>query len=397
MPAPQASSPQPVPDATPAPGLARRLAAAAIVFAGFALVALAYGLALQAKNPTESDFIGYWAGARQLAGHANPYGKPACLALEKAAGYAGFEPRVTPSPPIALFLLAPFGLLGAKAGLFAWTMTLLALLAFSLRRLGVALGQPRSLAPLAGFVFAPALTCVQAGQLGILFLVSITLFLGWVRRRPLLAGAALLPLALKPHLFLPFALALLGWIALRRAGRVLAGACAAALAGAAVTFALDPGVWQHYLAFVHASALEGRYTPTLSVGLPLLFHVHAEALRFLPTALACAWAVLYLRAHHARWRWEREGLVVLAVSLACSPYAWFTDETVLLPAVLAAFLSARRAAWAVAAVAALPLVELALGADIKSWTFVWTPLAWLACALIAAHTQNGREQMPTAA
>jgi len=402
MPAPQTPPSQPLPSTGKHGRLAVLLvplAAAGIVLAGFAVIAFFYAFALQAKNPTESDFIGYWAGAHQLVRHANPYDVPVCLALEHAQGYSDTEPRITPSPPIALALLWPVGLLEAKAGLFAWTMTMLAVLALSLRLLGLQFAPRGSLVPLAGFLFAPALACLEAGQLGILFLVSVTLFLAWNDKRPFLAGVALLPLTLKPHLFVAFALALLLWIAHRRAGRVLAGAAVASLISAAVTFALDPSVWQQYFAFLHHASLANRYTPTLSVGLPLLLGAPASVLRFVPTALVCLWAAWYFHSHRDRWRWDHEGLVVLAAAVATSPYSWVTDEAVLLPAVFAAVFRAPalgRAAWPVLALAAIPLAELGLIADIKSWAFVWTPLAWLACAVYAMPKQKGREPEPAA-
>jgi hypothetical protein len=392
---PQLSPPESVPRQT----LGRRIAAASIVLAGFSVIALFYAFALQSKNPTESDFIGYWAGGQQLAHHANSYDIPACLALERAAGYAGAEPRITPSPPIALFLLWPIGLLSAKAGLFVWTMTMLAILALSLRLLGMLFAPPSSLAPLAGFLFVPALTCLQAGQLGILFLVSIVLFLSWIEKRPFLAGAALLPLFLKPHLFAAFALTLLLWIVFRRAWLVLAGTTTAAAIGSALTLALDPRVWSHYFAFLHTASLANRYTPTLSVGLPLLLHSPANWLRFVPTILACIWAVYYFRSRRTTWRWDTEGLLLLAVAVAASPYAWITDEAVLLTAVFVAVFRAPRLgrpAWPILVVAAIALAELGLTADIKSWAYVWTPLAWLACALYTLPKKESREPEPAA-
>ena len=51
--------------------------------------------------------------------------------------------------------------------------------------------------------------CLQAGQISIVFLFGVVLFLLFYESRPWLAGAALVPCALKPHLFLPFAIVLL--------------------------------------------------------------------------------------------------------------------------------------------------------------------------------------------
>lgn len=363
------------------------------------MLSVLYAFNLEYQNPSLSDFIGYWAASQQLAHHADPYDIPACLALEHANGYTAGEPRVTPSPPIATFLLWPLGLLNARAALIAWTIAMAALLALALGLLGKALASQRPHLLFAGFLFAPALSVLQTGQLGILFLISVTLFLLWLQNRPLLAGAALLPLLLKPHLFVAFALALLLWIAFHRAWLVLAGAISAALLGSAFTLALDPLAWQHYFAFLRTASLAYRSTPTMSVGLPMLLHFPATWVRFIPTVLACIWAVYYVCARRTAWRWDREGLLVLAIAVAASPYAWFTDEAVLLPIVLAALLRAPnlgRPIWPVLALAAVPLAELGLTADIKSWAYVWTPLAWLACAIYTLPKKNSRESEPAA-
>ena len=97
---------------TPSPW--RMAGAIAIVATGFLVVAAAYGLSLQANNPTTSDFIGYWVAGQQLAHDANPYDTQAIFQLEKRVGYDGLEPRLTPSPPVAVILLLPLGYLSVN-------------------------------------------------------------------------------------------------------------------------------------------------------------------------------------------------------------------------------------------------------------------------------------------
>jgi uncharacterized membrane protein YfhO len=80
------------------------------------------------------------------------------------------------------------------------------------------------------------------------------------------------------------------------------------------------------------------------------------------------------------------GLLVLLVSVMCAPYAWLTDEAVLLPAVLVGVyraIEARRSLLPIAIFAAAALIELYANVRITSWYYTWTTPAWLGWYLYA--------------
>jgi len=373
----------------------RIAAACGIVMAGFLAIAGSYALSLQGINPTASDFIGYWVAGQQLVRHANPYDLQAVLQLEKSVGYDGAEPRLTPSPPVGLLLLLPLGKLSVKAGLFVWTMTQFAALALSLTVLWLLHGRPPTRLHLFGFVFAPAIACLQAGQLGVFLLLSVVLFLYFIRTNPFLAGAVLLPCMLKPHLFVLFFLALILWAGFNQAYRVLEGAASIAAASSALTLFFDPAIWTHYVAMTRSATLQDRYTPTLGVAFRLMVAWNAEWPRFVPLAIGCGWAFWYFWTRRDHWDWMDQGLLVLLVSVLCSPYAWFTDESVLLPAVLTAAMCARqnnRSPLPIALAAGVALAELASGVKITTWFFLWTSPAWLACYLYGTRLKKSGTQ-----
>ncbi len=109
-------------------------------------------------------------------------------------------------------------------------------------------GRPNTLLPLFGFLFAPVIVCLEAGQISLLFLLAVVLFLSFsIETRPFLAGIALFPCILKPHFFLPFAIVLLLWIVSRRTYAVLAGFLTAVLAGLALTIvSFDQAILSQY-------------------------------------------------------------------------------------------------------------------------------------------------------
>lgn len=373
----------------------RVLAAACIVLAGACLVTVIYTIGLSDKNASQRDFISYWAAGQQLAHGANPYDFGAVHNLERAAGREDSQPLLMMrNPPVAFFLALPLGLVSPKTGLIVWSLVLLALLSVSIWILWLINGCPGNRLHLLGYVFAPAVACLMAGQFGIFLLFGVVLFLRFHESRPLLAGAALLFCALKPHLFLPFAVALLVWMVSRRAYRILAGFSAALLASCALSFCFDAHAWSQYSQMMRAGGALHEAVPVLSVYFRLLVDRNAVWLQFLPEAAACVFALWYFWTRRGRWNWLDQGLVLLLVSAVCTPFGWFTDEAMLLPAVLAGAFRASnssRSLLPLGLIGGVALAEIFANVQLTTPYYLWTTPAWLAWYLYA--TWNSGSQM----
>ena len=80
------------------------------------------------------------------------------------------------------------------------------------------------------------------------------------------------------------------------------------------------------------------------------------------------------------------GLVLMLVGAVCTPYGWFFDEAVLLPAVLAGVYRAtesRRPIWPLAVISGAALAELLMNVDVVTRYYLWTTPAWLGWYLYA--------------
>ena len=254
-------------------------------------------------------------------------------------------------------------------------------------------GCPDALFYLLGYLFAPVLVCMQAGQISILLLFGIMLFLYFVESRPWLAGVALFPLVLKPHLFLPFVVGLFLWVLSRRAYGILAGFFIAVGIGLALTFVVDPHAWLQYRQMMETQGALSQALPTLSHVLQRLVDRNALWLQFVPEAAACVWAVWYFRKQQEQWKWMDQGLLLLLVSSVCRPYGWFFDESVLLPAILTGVLVARQAGrslWPIAILGTVALVEGFGHVQVTSWWYIWTAPAWLLWYLYATGKAQSR-------
>ena len=367
---------------------ARQLAAACIIAAGFLFLTAVYWFSLTDAGAAQRDFIGYWAAGRQVIHGADPFDADSVLALEKSVGLGDLQIKLTPSPPPGIVLVLPLGFMSAKTGLVFWTMLQIGCLAASIGIVWMLLGRPATRLHLFGFLFAPSVACIMAGQVGVLCLLGVALFLSLHKSHPFFAGVALLPCSLKPHLFLPMALVLLLWIVARRSFAILAGFLVALAAGDGVVTLCDHAIWSQYFGMMHAGGLHGRFSPTLSAYLRWDIAAQAGWLEYLLTGIACAWAVWYFFRRRAQWDWAQEGMLVLLVSVVCAPYAWITDESMLLPAVLFGVFRAidgRRSLLPIAIFAGVALIELFANVRITSWYYTWTAPAWLLWFLYATR------------
>jgi len=376
-------------------GLLRRLAAALIVSAGTLLVCAIFSIGLTNKSATERDYIQYWAAGHLLVDHANPYSLPAILRVEQQAGLESQDPKASVSPPVAVILLVPLGFVSAKAGLILWLLAQLACLSLSIWIFWILIGKPDTRLHLLGYIFAPALACLQAGQLGIFMLLGVMLFLLFCDTRPFLAGSALMPCALKPHLFLPFIAAVLLWTVFKKNLGIIRGFLSSMIATCGLTLFFDRRIWVEYFEFMRSTRLMQIQLPTLSAQLRFLVAPQATWLQYLPTILATCWAVWFFFGRRDRWDWMSHGLLILLVSLMCAPYAWLTDEAILLPPVLIGIyraLEARRSWIPVAVFAAAALIELFAGLGITAWYYTWTTPAWLGWYLYATGKLKGPQE-----
>lgn len=372
----------------------RKLAAAAIVAVGACLVVAILVLGVDNKSATGRDYIQYWALEQQLAHGANPYDAAALLRTERAVGMDKPGVLMSLSPPVAFAYAVPLGWVSAKAGLVGWMLLLLGCLGLSVWVLWLLHGRPQSRWHVIALGFPPALWCLISGQLGIFFLLDSVLFLYWVRSRPWLAGAALVLCALKPHLFLPCAVVLLLWSLSRREWRVLAGFAAALAVSCGLTLWRDPRVWVEYAQMLHASRIADQFIPTIPMVLRFAVDRSARWIELVPEAAACVWAAWYFFRRRKQWDWNREGLLVLLVSAACTPYSWYSDQAMLFPAVLVGLYRAEKSGAALAlfgAIAGAGLVGFMVQIPMTSSCYVWTAPAWLLWYLYATRQMREPE------
>lgn len=357
------------------------------VLAGATIVIIA-ALILTATT-SRTDYIEYWSSAKLLLHRADPYSPAGVFALEKAQGYNATRPIIMLNPPWALFLIAPLGFVSLRTGLFLWTLAGAGCVIVSAQLLNV---PPKDRA--FAYVFAPALASILMGQSSPFLLLGFCLFLRFHGSRPFLAGASLLLMAIKPHLFLIFWAVLLVDCLYRRRYSILTGGAAALAAASLFSMCFDPHVWQHYITMFQGYKLQQGFLPTASMLFRMLIDVRAFWLLFVPSILAIFWGLWYYARWKREWDWKIQGMLLMLVTVLVSPYGYFTDEIVLLPSILFAlgFPEKRKhSAWLLLAINTIALyIALLHHAPLGSRAYMWTPVTWLVWFLYA--TYGSRQQ-----
>ena len=161
---------------------------------------------------------------------------------------------------------------------------------------------------------------------------------------------------------------------------------------------LDPRVWQHYFSMLHASRLDREFVPTISILFRILIDAKANWLELVPSGVAIAWAAWYYARNRHVWDWRVHGLLLVLVTVLVSPYSWFSDEIVLLPALIYKFslTQKRRYAGAILMAVNTGVLLLLLAAQIPftSGAYLWTPAAWLAWYLWAGDPTRSDAALP---
>ena len=359
----------------------------AISTLAFVLTCGAVCFQLLTNANVERDFVGYWAAGQLAVHHQNPYDAKATLDIEAAQGrQITSKAMVMRNPPTALLLVLPLGFMSLSLSALLWTAVQTLCIIASVRMIWSLHGSPRGHRNLLGYSFGPAVVCLIPGQTSLFVLLGLVLFLRFHQSRPLWAGASLWLCALKPHLLLPFAVALLVWIIARKKYSILIGLASSLAVSAIVASAVSPNVWTNYHNMMTTSGIDVELLPCLSTLLRVLAnHYWAQ---YLPAAAGCIWALYYIRKHIADWDWLHHGSLLILVSLLVAPYEWFTDTAIALPALLAAVYVCRsRTLPATLALASAAIeIQVLQGFSFHSKMYIWAAPAWLAWYLLATNS-----------
>lgn len=329
------------------PSLTRRLvvAGAAVVAVG----ALVWQLGSAGSRPLfpPYDFVEYWAAGRLALDGRDPYDAAALLELQRQLGPPDRTEDLTMwNPPWALPLVMPLGALPPGIGQVIWLVVSLGAVLACAHLLWRGFDGPaeyRWVGWLTAVTFAPTVFVLTMGQISALLLLGFVGFAFLLRAgRPTAAGAVAALTALKPHVFVLFAILFLLEAVRHRPTRRAAITGVVVLAVCAVLpMFWVPDVWTRY-AEAAVRPTGAAHVRTADWHQPAVGYLLRELVpgqpvwaQFVPLGLALALAPAYWWVRRRRWDWVAESpQLSLAFVLTAGYGAWAFDLVVLLPAVL---------------------------------------------------------------
>jgi len=348
------------------------------------------------------DFVEYWAAGRLALDDADPYSPELLLPLQRDAGRDTDEAIMMWNPPWTLPLVLPLGALPARVAQLVWLFIGVGSIAVAVHLFAKSFPENRWIAWIAAAGFMPVYLVLQAGQIGPLLVLGASLACAHSGLRPLLAGAALVLVSVKPHL------AYLVWVALvvdtvsTRRWKLLGGGIAVGVLFAALPLLFVPHVYWDYLNAMREHPPAQWVSLTLGTLLRLAFGEGRFGLQFLPMLLGLGWFAAYWWPRRSSWNWEAELPKLLFVSFLTSPYgAWHFDLVLLLIPVLhrvkslaaAPLTSEVVACWVAYAAMNLAMLGINLGGGYSYW-YGWVApllLVWdQACAAVVVRAAEPR-------
>jgi Glycosyltransferase family 87 len=343
-----------------------------------------------------NDFSLYWVAAKQLLSGQNCYVPASSHGLVQLFSLTNQEPLVMFGPPWTVPVILWIGFLPFQLAQLLWTMVLVSCLGISVVWLWELYGEKRSplWAGLLTVTFLPVLATFLLAQIGPILLLGLTGFLRFHERRPYVAGAFLYLIALKPHLALLLWPALVLW-ALRGCWKPLTAFFVTISAANLFALVLRPSVFRDYKTMLAEHHVAFYETPTLG---SILRHTSGyAALQYLLVGLALAWFLRYWQTRASRWDWKTGLPLLLLVSTLAAPYAWFSDQIILLPALF--YAASRTWEHSLARIVAVAVGYIATNAaalvfvlNRQMSAYAWIVVAWLLLYEISVWPAKAGEQ-----
>lgn len=349
-----------------------------------------------------NDFVEYWAaGSLNLAGD-NPYDPGAMLEVEQAVGYAGDRVVMMFNPPLVLTVVMPFGALPYRIAARLWLALLGAALIWSCTILWDLSGgdtRRRWLVYACCIWFVPTLLSLILGQISILSLLGLALFMRFLRDgRMLAAGMTTVLLAIKPHLLYLVGFAIIVWWSRSRDKRFLSGVVLAGAVSCLVPVVFNPHVYAEYLQLDRWELLRDYSSSTLGAALRLVSgEIDRFRLQFIPMIPGVAYLAARLWSKRLEaWDWEREMPMLVAVSVATAAYGWVFDQVLLLvTAIPMIVVSIRERGWRLAVVVgfgtATTIATFYLASqDVNYFWYFWLPVVFVVAGFVVLESEVER-------
>lgn len=328
----------------------RLLSFAFLALAGLVVVASFAKPGLFENVPrTVPDFGAYYAAAV-----TNRHGDDPFILANQAVAQRRINPDSEPlranSGPWAIGLVCPLTLLDYPPARLVWLFLELALMIACGATLWTKYGGADNQTSFAWLVSIGGYAGMQSlwlGQLSPFVLGGLVGFVVWHCRRPMLAGACLSLLAVKPQNQLVLILIGTIWMVDCRQWRIFLGIVFGTAALTGLAMAGNDQIFSQYIRAMSSDPPSAVWPPLPASLLRFAFGFERYWLAFVPLLIGSVWGVWYYARHRQNWDWTERFPLILMMSYLASPYGWAYDQIVFLFAFfqVAVMLTSKSKAW----------------------------------------------------
>ena len=305
------------------------------------------------KAVSSEDHWRYWS-AWQLSMHGiNPYDAKNLNNLRDKIPGLDAQPEFLPiilTPPWTIVLITPVAPFVYRISRLVWLLTSIVILLICSNFLWIIYDGSKKhkwAALLVTFTFFPTLLMLKQGQINPWVLLGLVGFLYWTtqRRNDWLAGISVALMTIKPQILLLFWIVLLFWIIKKQRWRILLACCLTLTFASLLIMVRNPLIFQQFFnTYLGDTPVEWK-TPTIGFYLRLWMGVDKFWLQFIPPIIGIIWSIGYWFRNGNDWRWCREIIPLLWVSVLASPYSWTYDQIILLVPILSVTSSLLVGGW----------------------------------------------------
>lgn len=305
------------------------------------LITLSMKVVTEDRWLTSDDYVEYWAAGRLNITGGNPYNPDELLPLQHQAGRYVGVPLMMWNPPWMLAIAMPFGALDYAVGRAIWLMLSIGIIIACSDIVWGFYGGPeqkRWLSWLIGLGFVPVLDGLRAGQTTVFMLLGVIGFLYFHRRgNNWFSGVFLSLLAIKPHILLIFAIAIVFWCIYKRSWSVIFGFLTVLITATLLSWVINPSVFDQYIYATTHYPPEEWATPTMGSVLRIIFGPENFWLQFVPPIVGIIWLIYYWIKNCRDWNWFIQAPLLTLVSMTASAYGWTFDQTIFILPIVSIF------------------------------------------------------------
>ena len=294
------------------------------------------------KTVSSEDHWRYWSAWHLTIHGQNPYIAENLNDLRHQIPGLERQPEFLPiilTPPWTIALITPVAPFPYYTSRLLWllvSIVILLICANFLWRIYNGSAKIRWVALLVTFTFFPTILMLKQGQINPWVLLGLVGFLYWTtqRRNDWLAGISVALMTIKPQVLLLFWIVLLFWIIKNQRWKIFLACCLTLTFASLLVMVRNPLIFhQFFNTYLGDTPVEWK-TPTIGFYLRLWMGVDKFWLQFIAPIIGIIWSIIYWFRNGKDWRWSRDIIPLLWVSLLASPYSWTYDQIILLVPIL---------------------------------------------------------------